>query len=73
MTSDDPGLTGDTHIDARLEAWRPASRRGAPLDGLPSPGRERRARAVLIVVTVIALVLLAGYVAIAFLGAAAGR
>jgi hypothetical protein len=65
----DPGLTGDTHVDARLDAWRPAARRGAPLDGMPAPGRERRARLAFVLIALITLVLLIGYVAIALMGA----
>ena len=73
----EPALTGDPHVDARLEAWRPGGRvsgpAGRPLDALPAPGRERRARFALAAVAIVAIALLSGYVLVAVLGAAAGR
>lgn len=64
----DPSITGDPHIDSRVQAWRPETRPADLPDRLPSPGRERRAgialAALIAVVTVIAI----GYLVIALLG-----
>jgi hypothetical protein len=51
----DPSLTGDPHIDVRLEPWRPDHRAADPLDRLPTPGRERRARVALVALAVVSL------------------
>jgi hypothetical protein len=64
----DPSLTGDPHVDARLEAWRPETRPLDPQDRLPSPGRERRAGIGLAVLVAIAIVIAIGYLVIALLG-----
>lgn len=64
----EPSITGDPHIDARLEAWRPEAARTDPLDRLPAPGRERRAGIALVVLLLAASVLLVGYLAVAVSG-----
>jgi hypothetical protein len=64
----DPTITGDPHVDARLEAWRPEVRPTDPLDRLPAPGRERRARVGLALLVAIATVIATGYLVIALLG-----
>ncbi len=64
-----PGMTGDPHTDARLEAWRPErSPVTEPLDRLPAPGRERRARIALAVLGVVVLLLVLGYLAVTLEG-----
>jgi hypothetical protein len=64
----EPAITGDPHIDARLEAWRPETHRTDPLDRLPAPGRERRTRIALVVLLLGAGAILVGYLAVALAG-----
>lgn len=61
-----PHLTGDPHVDARLEAWRPEQRTADPLDRLPAPGRERHARVAFAVLLVVIAAIALGSVVIAF-------
>ena len=48
----------------RLEAWRPEPRTSDPLDRLPAPGRERRARIALTVLGLVIAVIAVIYLAI---------
>lgn len=65
----DPSLTGDPHIDVRLEPWRPDHRSADPLDQLPAPGRERRARVALVVLAAVGLAFGAALLAVGLEGA----
>lgn len=64
-----PGMTGDPHTDARLEAWRPDRPPATePLDRLPAPGRERRARIALVALAVVVLAIAIGYLTVTLEG-----
>lgn len=65
----DPSLTGDPHIDVRLEPWRPDDRAADPVDQLPAPGRERRAQVALVALVVVGLACGAALLAVGLEGA----